>query len=181
MTPPIYLAFLNGYEPPWQDVVAGGVREALARSVRTMPVRVDLTPAYAREREQYHATLILAALLRHVPEPGARILGITPFDLYIPVLTFVFGQSQLDGTGAVVSTHRLRPEYYGLPPDEGLTVERTIKEAVHELGHAFGLVHCPEYDCVMHASTYVEDVDLKGAAYCDGCLEELRARRAPAY
>ena len=181
MTPPVYLAFLNGYAPPWQDVVAGGVREALARPVRAVPVQVDLAPAYAREREQYHATLILAALLRQVPEPGARILGITPFDLYIPVLTFVFGQSQLDGTGAVVSTHRLRPEYYGLPPDEGLTVERTIKEAVHELGHAFGLVHCPEYGCVMHASTYVEEVDLKGASYCGACLEELHVRRASAH
>ncbi len=181
MTAPIYLAFLNGYAPPWQDVVVGGVREAVGQPVRAMPVRVDLTPAYAREREQYHATLILAALLRHVPEPGARILGITPFDLYIPVLTFVFGQSQLDGAGAVVSTHRLRPEYYGLPPDEGLTVERTIKEAVHELGHAFGLVHCPEYGCVMHASTYVEEVDLKGAAYCAACVEELQTRsRVPA-
>jgi archaemetzincin len=92
------------------------------------------------------------------------------------VLTFVFGQSQLDGSGAVVSIHRLRPEYYGLPRDEGLTVERAIKEAVHELGHAFGLVHCPDYTCVMHASTYVEEVDLKGSGYCDACVEELHVR-----
>jgi archaemetzincin len=158
VTPPVYLAFLNGYAPPWQDVLADGVREAVSRPVRTVRLGIDLAAAYAREREQYHATLILAALLRHVPEPGARMLGVTAFDLYIPVLTFVFGQSQLDGSGAVVSIHRLRPEYYGLPRDEGLTVERAIKEAV------------------MHASTYVEEVDLKGSGYCDACVEELHVR-----
>ena len=95
-------------------------------------------------------------------------------DLFIPVLTFVFGQAQLDGPGALVSTHRLRNEYYGLPRDRERLVERTIKEVVHEVGHSFGLVHCQDYNCVMHASTYVEDVDLKSSRFCPSCQSQLQ-------
>jgi len=54
-------------------------------------------------------------------------------DLYIPILTFVFGEAQLTDTGALVSTHRLRPEFYGMPQDPRLVQERLLKEAIHEL------------------------------------------------
>jgi len=88
----------------------------------------------------------------------------------------VFGQAQLAGPGAVVSTYRLRSEFYGLPSDEGALLERTIKECVHELGHAFGLVHCADFGCVMHASTSVEEVDLKPAGFCGRCAGALDGR-----
>ena len=165
----IYVAYLNGYVPPWADALEQGVADEFTCPVRGLEVELDLAAAFTAERQQHHATLLLAALLRSLPDPAAKIVGFTQIDLFIPVLTFVFGQSQLSGSGALVSTHRLHTEYYGLPPDEGLLLERAIKEAVHELGHAFGLVHCTDYRCVMHAATYVEDVDLKEAAFCPGC------------
>ncbi len=169
MASSIFVAFLAGYAPPWRDVVVDGIRETFPHTGEPLTLDVDLAPAFAPDRGQYHATLILAALLRHLPDERSKILGITSVDLYIPVLTFVFGQAQLDGPGAVVSTFRLRNEFYGLLPNEGLLVERTIKEAVHELGHGFGLVHCPEPACVMHASSYVEEVDTKPAEFCSRC------------
>jgi archaemetzincin len=119
---------------------------------------------------------VLAALLRHRPDPTSKILGIVPVDLFIPVLTFVFGEAQLDGPGALVSTCRLHTEYYGLPPDEGLLVERAIKECVHELGHSFGLVHCRASDCVMRSSGSVDEVDLKRSDFCGRCARELEER-----
>ncbi len=169
----IRLAYLKHYPSVWAAALEGGVADVFPAEVRGAPLNLDLRPAYAPDRRQYHATLILASLLRHRPDEDAKILGVTPVDLYIPVLTFVFGQSQLDGPGAVISTHRLSNEFYGLPPDDGLLLERAIKEAIHELGHAFGLVHCPRGACVMHASSYVEDVDLKDPDFCADCRRGL--------
>lgn len=174
----IYLAYLNGYMPRWVGVLTRGVADVFPLPVRRLEVQLDLHGAFSPDRQQYHATLLLAGLLRHLPEPESKILGVTAVDLYAPVLTFVFGQSQLDGAGAVISTYRLRQEYYGLRDDEGLLIDRAVKEAVHELGHAFGLVHCPDFECVMRASSSVEEVDLKRSTFCRGCLTELEESSA---
>lgn len=175
MSGAIYVAFLNGYSPAWADELPRNIAQYFALPARRLNLRFDLTPSFATDRGQYHATLILAALLRHLPTPDDKIIGVTSLDLFIPILTFVFGQSLLDGPGAVVSTYRLRNEFYGLPEDEGLLVDRTLKEAVHELGHSFGLIHCPDYDCVMHASSDVEGVDVKGAFFCSECSRAVSA------
>lgn len=169
----IFVAYLNGYAPAWADAVLAGVAGSLPHPVRRLDLALDLQPFYAPERRQHHATLLLAALLRHLPAPDAKIVGVTAEDLFIPVLTFVFGQSQLDGPAAVVSTHRLHNEFYGLPANETLLRTRTVKEVLHELGHAYGLVHCRDQLCVMRASTYVEEVDLKDAWFCEACAATI--------
>ena len=110
----------------------------------------------------------------HAPE---RALGVTALDLFIPALSFVFGEAQLGGTAAVVSLHRLRAESYGLRPDPALLFERLVKEALHELGHTHGLVHCQSFDCVMRSSTYVEDIDQKPQLFCDSCWTRLPLAR----
>jgi archaemetzincin len=91
----------------------------------------------------------------------------------------VFGEAQLSARGAVVSSRRLRPELYGLPEDEPLLRARLETEAVHELGHTWGLLHCPEPTCVMHASSYVEEIDLKASRFCADCLAVVRGVRNP--
>jgi archaemetzincin len=174
--PPVFVAFLNGYAPPWAHLVIDGLGASLPHPIHRIDLTFDLRPYYAPDRRQHHATLLLATLLRHLPEPGAKIVGVTAEDLFIPVLTFVFGLSQLQGSAAVISTHRLRNEFYGLPADEHLLRTRTVKEIVHELGHAFGLVHCRDQRCVMRASTYVEEVDLKDAGFCDACRTLMEPR-----
>lgn len=176
MGPPVYVAFLNGYAPPWANRVIEGLGASLPHPIHRIDLTLDLRPYYAPERRQHHATLLLATLRRHLPEANGKIVGVTAEDLFIPVLTFVFGLSQLEGPAAIISTHRLHNEFYGLPADDELLRTRTIKEAVHELGHAFGLVHCRDQRCVMRASTYVEEVDLKDASFCEACRAMLDAR-----
>ncbi len=132
----------------------------------------DPEPARHLERGQYYSTELLARM-KGIRAPAAwRLLGLTEHDLYIPTLTFVFGEAQLEGQCALVSLHRLRQEFYGLPPDPRLLYERLLKESVHELGHTFRLRHCDDYRCVMAPSHSVEWVDLKGASLCPVCRSQ---------
>ena len=148
----------------------------LARTFRTpcriRPETVDVSQAQDARRQQYYSTAILQQMER-TADPDARVLGITGCDLYVPVLTFVFGEAQLDGNCAVVSTARLKEEFYGLPAREELMRERLIKEAAHELGHTFGLRHCTDWRCVMSSSHGVERLDVKGAEFCKACRKPL--------
>jgi archaemetzincin len=132
-------------------------------------IRLDPEFAYHGERQQYHSSEILAAMQRHVAHDTWRVLGVTAIDLYIPILTFVFGEAQIGGPCGLVSAHRLREEFYGLPKDVELLQQRLIKEAVHEIGHTLALTHCDDYQCAMAPSHAVEWIDLKGASLCDAC------------
>ncbi len=135
-------------------------------------------PAYAFnvERRQYDSSAILKRLLSQVPEEVDKVIGITGVDLYIPVLTFVFGQAQLGGKGALVSSHRLRQEFYGLEPRKELLNQRLVKEVLHELGHVFGLTHCGDPRCVMHFANSVREIDGKEDKFCPQCKKLLPIR-----
>ncbi len=132
---------------------------------------VDKT--YDDSRAQFNSTLLISEMLRRYPYEQTKIIGITGVDLFVPILTYVFGEAQLDGPVSVISTYRLDDAVYGLPPDPALLFERTLKEAVHELGHNYGLYHCKNFDCAMHTSTTAEDIDQKGAALCNDCRKSL--------
>jgi archaemetzincin len=140
---------------------------------------IDPREAFDHRRQQFHSTPILARLAALPAPPGARTLGVAEVDLFIPILTFVFGEAQLGGAAALISTARLRQEFYGLPANEILFYERCAKEALHELGHTMGLVHCPLYECVMHYSNSIEDVDLKSSSWCPACLAKRPAETRP--
>ena len=166
------------------DVTADVLAELAAQLAPTFrmacqvrPERLDVAFARDRMRNQHYSTAILQAM-QPLVEPGARLLAVTSVDLYVPVLTFVFGEAQLTGSCAVVSLHRLREEFYGLPAREELMRERLVKEAVHELGHTFGLRHCDDWRCVMTSSHAVERLDVKGAVFCFLCGRVVARTRA---
>jgi len=145
------------------------VEEILCVPCKVLPVRLDPEFAFHRERQQYHSSEILQGMQSFLNLDTWRVLGVAAVDLYIPILTFVFGEAQMGGPCAVLSAHRLRQEYYGLPPDPELFRQRLIKEAVHELGHTLNLTHCDDYRCVMASSHAVEWIDLKEGALCSVC------------
>ncbi|HSC77667.1 MAG TPA: archaemetzincin [Candidatus Acidoferrales bacterium] len=150
---------------------------ALARvfgvACRVRPESLDARFALDAARQQYHSTAILQQLDGLAGSDDVRLLGVTSLDLYVPVLTFVFGEAQLDGRCALVSLCRLREEFYGLPPRDDLLRERLLKEAVHELGHTFGLRHCDDWSCVMASTHAVERLDVKSAAFCPACARRI--------
>lgn len=140
---------------------------------RVIDEKIDFASFYNSDRKQYHSTEILRQLLPFTTENEQHILGIMDEDLYIPILTFVFGEAQLHGRCALMSGHRLHQEYYGLPADETLYLNRCEKEAVHELGHTLGLKHCENFECVMRYSNSIADIDIKRNIFCPNCSGQL--------
>jgi len=134
---------------------------------------IDGAPAFDHARKQYFSSTLLSAVNEKYSSHGGKILCVTSGDLFVPVLTYLFGEAQLQGKAAVVSTFRLDESFYGLPANDALTKERLLKESLHELGHTFGLFHCHDLRCVMHSSTAVEEIDLKGGTYCETCRERI--------
>jgi archaemetzincin len=149
--------------------LSSALEEILSVPCKVLPVRLDPEFAFHGERQQYHSSEILQGMHKFVTAESWRILGIAAVDLYIPILTFVFGEAQMNGPCAVLSSHRLRQEFYGLPRDPELFQHRLIKEAVHELGHTLNLAHCDDCHCVMASSHAVEWIDVKDSVLCETC------------
>ncbi|MDZ7698504.1 MAG: archaemetzincin family Zn-dependent metalloprotease [Deltaproteobacteria bacterium] len=129
--------------------------------------------AFDENRRQYDSKKILKHLIgrRH---PSLKFLAITQLDLFVPILKYVFGLAQVQGQCAIISTCRLRPEYYGRAPDPALFLERGEKTALHELGHSLGLTHCRDRRCIMHSATTIQDTDMKRPRFCPTCRELFR-------
>jgi archaemetzincin len=158
--------------PVPEDVLLA-ISECIRESFGMTPVLREAiaVPADAFDAKRgQHASARLLKEIHAGRDPGAvRTLGVTESDLFIPMLTFVFGQAQLRGEAAIVSLARLRQEFYGLPPDAPLLLRRVEKETLHELGHTFGVTHCEDGSCAMSLSASVHQIDTKNGGFCAGC------------
>ncbi|GAN32063.1 MAG: hypothetical protein DYG83_05180 [Candidatus Brocadia sp. AMX2] len=132
-------------------------------------------PQYAFNpgRNQYYSTKILERL-RGLKVKDAWVLGIIDTDLYVPELNFAFGEAYIADKVCIISLMRLRQEYYGLPKNENLFLLRTLKEAIHEIGHTYGLGHCKDPRCIMRFSNSLRDTDIKGPDFCSRCMVKLK-------
>ncbi len=144
------------------------------RVVRTL--RVPRTTLNSVRKQMFFNTLV-ARVATAAPAPDGVRLAVTEFDLYKTSHQFVFGDASEDQRIAVVSTHRLRSEFYGERADANLLFQRTLKEAVHDLGHAFGLKHCFNARCAMYFSNSIYDTDNKLSHFCESCEKRVRANR----
>lgn len=134
---------------------------------------LDLSEFYDPGRRQYNGTKLLKEVDYLFSADQNKTIGLFSVDLFIPILTYIFGQAFLNGRTGIASLYRLSNERYGINGDNKYVHERFAKEVVHELGHTFGLVHCYVPTCVMRSSTYVEEIDQKSASLCLRCREEI--------
>lgn len=172
--PMIYLVLLDNIEKEALWIIQNTVKERFNLPVEILENKQDLSFAYNSRRRQYYSSKILEEMVRTLPSHALAALLITAEDLYVPQLNFVFGEASPYSKIAIISLSRLQPEFYGLAKDETLFQERACKEAVHELGHVFGLPHCSKKHCVMHFSNSLQDTDFKGDNFCSDCWNMFR-------
>jgi archaemetzincin len=167
----IYLWWIGGAPADGRVLASAGRRlEAeFARPVRLWTSIERPLDTFDARRQQHSSRAVLHWLVEARPAGASRVLGLTDVDLFMPVLTFVFGEAQLDGVAAVVSTARL------VDASAAITEARVVTECVHELGHTFGLLHCETPGCVMTRSASVRAVDAKRPALCALCRQRYRA------
>ena len=150
--------------------IAKTLQQTFKTGVSRISLTLDTDSLYSFERRQYYSTGFIEQSATQTAQINGKIILITELDIYVPVLTFLFGEAQLKGKHSIVSVFRLHEEFYSGVTNNELLYERTIKEVYHELGHNFGLIHCQNWDCVMHSSNSIEEVDLKGNTYCKTCF-----------
>ena len=169
----IILVSCGLFEKKLTERVAADVSREFHYPVGLKECSLDISHFYNPGRRQYDANQLLNAISQRAPTDAVKVIGMVRVDLYIPILTYIFGQAKLGGYTGVASLYRLRNEHYGLEPSYELLIERFSKVIIHELGHAFGLIHCSNPVCVMRSSTYVEDLDQKNKQFCYRCRAEL--------
>jgi len=137
------------------------------------------TSAFNAVKKQYFAPALLNRIKVAFPPEIKYALGITRVDLYGVSLNYIFGDANADERIALVSYHRLRPEFYGHTTENTLLFDRILKESMHQLAHVLGSKHCYNQNCVMYYSNNIYDIDRKTSLFCSECEKKLK--KAAAY
>ena len=150
-------------------------------SIKILEEEIPLEDSsYNQIRQQYDASLVLRKIKNYVKEKQYfRVLGVMDKDIYSGFLNFVFGIAlkpiRVDlkvSSAAVISITRLRENFYRRSDNNSLFELRFLKEAIHELGHTFGIEHCNNF-CIMQFSNSLEDTDEKPPQFCNICSKRL--------
>lgn len=164
----VQIAPIGIFAPDLLEAVIDTIKRVFGLTSRTAPLLGEIGFAYDADRKQYHSTAILERLTGKARPEILKVLALTREDLFIPILTHVYGEAQLGGTSCIVSTRRLG-EGISMANTRELYLGRVAKEAAHELGHTFDLRHCQDARCIMHYCRSIADVDHKSSDLCRYC------------
>ena len=169
----ITLVSFGYFEESFLKRIADQVRTETNHPVTIREGYLDLSEYFDAARRQYNADRILKDIDLIYGNESYRTVGLFNIDLFIPILTYIFGQAYLNGKTSIASTYRLNNESYGMKRNDKIILSRFAKEVIHELGHTMGLIHCHFPLCVMRSGTYVEDIDQKGSGFCTECKNKI--------
>ncbi len=164
----IILSPIGEFSSGLLEAVARSVSDAFGLETVLAPILQDIEFARNPDRNQYHSTPILEKLASLAPSRAMKVAALCRVDLFIPILTYVYGEAQLNGRTCIVSSYRLEDGIAGSEPTERF-ISRMAKEIIHEIGHTFDLRHCPDPVCLMHYCRDESDVDHKSDQFCRYC------------
>lgn len=173
----ITLISFGYFEESLLENIAASVNHELLYPVSIKEGHIDITEFYDPGRRQYNGNKLLKEVDSLYASDSGKTIGLFNVDLFIPILTYIFGQAFLSGRTGIASLYRFSNERYGMGADDKLAADRFRKEIIHELGHTLGLIHCHIPTCVMRSSTYVEDIDLKSVSLCNKCRSDVTNNR----
>ena len=174
----------------WDRGAPSGLEIPVARiisHVLDVPVQVLENPVlyngFERNRAQFDATSILTCLdvFSRRTNNSDMILLVIGDDIYRPGTRYIFGLSRPSTGSAVISASRLKNEYWNLPPDENMLMDRLARESAHEIGHLMHLDHCENETCVMCNPQTLDDLDIKKLWLCDKCKLKLKNNNIQIY
>lgn len=169
----IFIAPVKFYSAVLLQNLVNELSKRFTSKIHIVDLKINLDDFFSVDRKQYFSTQIIAEAIKLTDKYNGKIILLTDVDIFVPVLTFIFGEAQLNGKHSILSVCRLHEEFYSGITNQKLLLERTIKEALHELGHCYGLRHCVDWDCVMHSSPGIEEVDIKGSTFCRNCVSQI--------
>jgi len=164
----IIISPIGDVTPDLSGPISKEIKRIYGYPTEVLSLLDDIEFAFHPNRNQYHSTPILEQLAQKAPAGAIKVLALVEVDLFIPILTHVYGEAQLGGAACIVSTVRLNEGHSYLSMQEPF-LSRIVKEAVHELGHTFQLRHCREHTCLMHYCRNESDVDRKSDQLCRYC------------
>lgn len=168
---------------PFEDVPLEMLDKISSAVSDQMPLQCRITEpeeipdeAFNLKRNQFISDVILKHLRDKYAGPGCRVLGVVEDDLYTANMNFIFGQADVVSAVALISLARLMPHIDSLKGAEGIVFRRALIEAIHELGHTYGLKHCSNPECVMFFSNSLRDTDMKTRKFCARCMHQIREK-----
>jgi archaemetzincin len=170
----IYIQPMGHVEHDKIDIIAGILDRRFNKEVVVLP-GMKLDKSFKnKERGQYDATLLRIWAMDNVPKDAFRFITVLEQDIFTGRYNFIFGQAQMPGKVSVISLNRFVSVARSLYPSEKAAyISRMEKLFIHELGHNFGLQHCPDGNCVMHFANSMAELEASSADYCPECLKKL--------
>ncbi len=171
----IALQPLGQLDPKLVEQVKGIILSTYNVDVVIMPLKELPKEAYYAPRNRYRAEK-LALYLANLDTKTTKVVGLTAKDISTTKGQFqdwgIFGFALLGQRPAVVSTFRLKKNQ----AQQKLFLERLGKVINHEIGHTFGLDHCPNATCIMEdAAGTIRTVD-REKDFCPDCKAKLSGK-----
>lgn len=151
------------------SIVAANLQAIMGLNTDIRPELAEPDYAFVPGRNQFDAAKIINTLCA-ITDGAPLKLGLIERDLCSPILSFVYGESQLGGKAALVSLHRLSAK------DPETTYQRITKISLHEVGHLLGIRHCWKSTCLMKHSGDLDPLDSLSMYFCSACEYEIKRR-----